>query len=354
MSEKYDFEEFKEVLAEKVREHLPEEYQDSSISFHEHTKSGIGSLTGMTVRTPEENLAPCLYIDSAYEEHQKYGIPIDFIAASMAETITDVLTDGIPLMHEDDSLKALINSRFDWNTAKENCYLHAEKVTNNGDFLKNVPHRIQGDIAAVYRIQVGEAVDELATCCITNRMAKQFGVSEETLFQISMKNVMEKRSPHIVSMERVVESIERGENIPLGESFQKELEQIPDAVNDGRRVPYSILTNKDNRCGAALLFSEEVMGSLAKKYPDGFYILPSSIHEAQIVAKMDCTMPLEDLNKLVREVNKEEVAPWDQLSDNVHEYDPVTRSLYIAGTDAPSKNLEEKTQQQKMTDHKRR
>ncbi|MCQ2501421.1 MAG: DUF5688 family protein [Lachnospiraceae bacterium] len=357
MSEKgFEFDEFKEALAQQIREYLPEEYKNGTIQFQEVTKSGIGEITGMTIRTPDSRIAPCLYIDSAFEEHQKYDIPVSKIAESLGKTFGEALL-GSQSLSEDNSLRTLMSKGFEWDAVKESCFIKAVPLSDNGSYLQNLPHRMQGDIAAVYQISLGDSDQGKMSVSITNELAQKFGVSEEQLYHVAVQNMMEQNPPHIASMEDVMMGIMTGEGFPAKSDFGEELSQLPEA-DSMVGIPMNVLSNTDSMNGAASLFSAETMDALAAKYPDGFYILPSSIHEVLIVAKGENSPSLDELNAMVKEINVAEVAPQDRLSDFVHEYDPASRSLFIAGTEAPSKAMKaaeqaQKQEEQKQTPHKR-
>ena len=62
------------------------------------------------------------------------------------------------------------------------------------------------------------------------------------------------------------------------------------------------------------------MEKISRLFPEGFYILPSSIHEVLIVPKDGELVPKE-LGNLVREVNQIEVSSDEVLSDRVYEFD---------------------------------
>lgn len=63
-----------------------------------------------------------------------------------------------------------------------------------------------------------------------------------------------------------------------------------------------------------------VLNQVSQIFPEGFYILPSSVHEVLIVPK-GTEMEPQELGKIVREVNRTEVSRADVLSDRVYEYD---------------------------------
>jgi hypothetical protein len=79
-----------------------------------------------------------------------------------------------------------------------------------------------------------------------------------------------------------------------------------------------------------------VAEKLQKSFPEGYYVLPSSIQELMIVPKN--RIDKEYLECMVREINAAEVEPGEQLSDMVHEYDPKLRVLFTGETPpVPSK-----------------
>ena len=83
---------------------------------------------------------------------------------------------------------------------------------------------------------------------------------------------------------------------------------------------FYVLTNERRIYGAALLAVPGVMEKVDQLFPEGYYILPSSLHEVLIVEK-DKNLSAKELGEMVREVNRAEVSPQERLSDCVYEYD---------------------------------
>ena len=63
-----------------------------------------------------------------------------------------------------------------------------------------------------------------------------------------------------------------------------------------------------------------MMKKIGEIFPEGVYILPSSVHEVLIIPKENAPSPKE-LGEMVREVNRAEVAREEVLSDRIYEYD---------------------------------
>lgn len=72
------------------------------------------------------------------------------------------------------------------------------------------------------------------------------------------------------------------------------------------------------------------MEKVDRIFPEGFYILPSSIHECIIVRKGG-GLEVKELEKIVRDINMTSVVKTEEiLSDHVYEYDRERGSIRLA------------------------
>ena len=65
-----DFEEFKKNVAENIKDYLPEQYQDATVTIQEVTKSNDITLSGLMIRTEDNNIAPNIYLENYYEQYE--------------------------------------------------------------------------------------------------------------------------------------------------------------------------------------------------------------------------------------------------------------------------------------------
>ena len=114
-----------------------------------------------------------------------------------------------------------------------------------------------------------------------------------------------------------------------------------DPIVDEAPAKLYVLSNETLQFGAAALFYPGVIEKIGKNIPEGFYILPSSIHEVLILPKNQGEKAM--LETMVQEINATQVAPDEVLSDFVSEYDPRTRTMEW-GKD-PNLTLPEKLQE---------
>lgn len=78
--------------------------------------------------------------------------------------------------------------------------------------------------------------------------------------------------------------------------------------------------------GSSVLAYPNLPEQLEVVFPQGCYLLPSSLHEMIIVPKEMSVSPKE-LGEMVREVNQTEVARDEILSDRVYEFDKERNQL---------------------------
>ena len=80
-----------------------------------------------------------------------------------------------------------------------------------------------------------------------------------------------------------------------------------------------MLTNTDGVAGAVALAYPNQIEIIRAGLDGGFYMIPCSIHECLILPD-DGTYREEELNSMVRDVNKTQLQPDDVLSDHVYKF----------------------------------
>ena len=111
------------------------------------------------------------------------------------------------------------------------------------------------------------------------------------------------------------------EMIANGVINPESLKTIDEWEPDRKGIPLYIITNRDMRNGAGVIFCDNVLRRIYEKIGN-FYLFPSSIHEV-IITPDDKTMAKEDLDLMVKTINSDAVDPDEKLTD---------RSFYYNGT----------------------
>lgn len=104
----------------------------------------------------------------------------------------------------------------------------------------------------------------------------------------------------------------------MNSQIQGEDESLPYDLSGMNEI--FVVFGKDGMSGANLLMSDKALSDIEERMGEGFYVLPSSIHEVLVVPK-SFSMNERELVKMVREVNAEAVAEKDQLSDSIFKYE---------------------------------
>lgn len=146
--------------------------------------------------------------------------------------------------------------------------------------------------------------------------ANAITIFDATIFTLLADHLNEGReNPKVATMREMMTAL-------MGEAFNDPDPDMPDQV---------IVTNEANRFGAVNIYSEDCIKQVQEKlHANNFYVLPSSKHEVICVPTEG--IEIDDLLKMVTEINQAQVAVEDQLGDFVLYYDGDTRQLVkVAG-----------------------
>lgn len=117
-------------------------------------------------------------------------------------------------------------------------------------------------------------------------------------------------------------------------------EQDQRAEKSKEILPYEqyVLTNIAQINGATAILYPNLLQEIGEATQSNFFILPSSIHEV-ILMKDNGDMNAEELQRMVMEINRTQVAPEEVLSDEVYSYDYRQQKLTMATSPIQTKEL---------------
>ena len=181
--------------------------------------------------------------------------------------------------------------------------------------LQEMPHENIEDLSAICYVDFPvESNDGKATMKVKNEHLKMWNVDAKEMFHQARANTQPVNTPILQSMDEMMLSIfnEEGHATNL----------LNESVEFGFRSHDMLyaLTNVEKQYGASMITQPEVLNKLEQLFPEGFYVLPSSVHEVLIVPD-NGEMEPKMLGEMVREVNKNEVERQEVLSDRVYSYD---------------------------------
>ena len=313
-----NYEIFKEVVAEKFMDYMPEQYQGMRLRVEPVNKVNK-VLDGITLvgSGAGRNVSPTLYINHMYEHYLE------------TENLQEVLQSAARRM--DMAFKEMPEvGDVNLEGAKDNIVFQVINTLQNEDMLRDMPHREFQDLSIIYRWVVKVDENGIQSSAIRNNLAEQLGMNEEQLFKWAVENTRRIFPPTVKSMNDVIREMFISDGMPA-EVADMMIGEMPED-----KMMW-VISNDRGINGAGSMLYEDNLHKLAMKLETDLYILPSSVHEC-IAVSTNVGDPYE-LAEMVSEINMGQVALEDRLSNQVYHYDKDARRLTLA-TDTPNKRLD--------------
>ena len=313
-----NYEIFKEVVIEKFKDYLPEKYQNMTLRV-EPVNKVTKVLDGITLVAEGEgrSVSPTMYINYMYEHYLE------------TENLQEVLQSAAKSMEKAFmEMPEVGNVEFD--SAKDNIVFQVINTLQNEDMLRDMPHREFQDLSIIYRWVVKVDENGIQSSVIRNNLAEKLGMNEEQLFKCAVENTRKIFPPTVKSMNDVIREMFMSDGMPV-EVADMMIGEMPED-----KMMW-IISNERGINGACSMLYEDNLHKLAMELETDLYILPSSVHEC-IAVSASMGDPNE-LAEMVNEINMDQVALEDRLSNQVYHYDKDARRLTLA-TDTPNKRLD--------------
>ena len=308
---------FKEVVAEKFMDYMPEQYQGMRLRVEPVNKVNK-VLDGITLvgSGAGRSISPTLYINHMYEHYLE------------TENLQEVLQSAARRM--DMAFKEMPEvGNIDFDSAKDNIVFQVINTLQNEDMLKDMPHREFQDLSIIYRWVVKVDENGIQSSAVHNNLAEQLGMTEEQLFKCAVENTRRIFPPTVRTMNDVIREMFISDGMPA---------EVADMmIGEPEDKMMWVISNDRGINGAGSILYEDILHKLAMKLETDLYILPSSVHEC-IAVSTNVGDPYE-LAEMVSEINMGQVALEDRLSNQVYHYDKDARRLTLA-TDTPNKRLD--------------
>lgn len=230
----------------------------------------------------DSNCKPTVYVDSYYAN----DIPVN----EAAKEIDEILSQN----QRQFNVSELTNYEYAKGMLRARLY---NKATNADVYRKSRDFK---DLIIVPYIDLGDVNGDggRASTKVTAQLVERWGVTEKEVIDTALKN--SKADVKIQSMETMLAEI-------MGMPAREEEEL-------GINSEMIVLTNKDKYYGAIAAITAKA--KLKKLFPNGYVILPSSIHEV-IAVPYQAGMENE-LTEMVNAVNTEEVKPEEVLGNKAY------------------------------------
>ena len=268
--------EYAEVIAERVNGEVKEVEKNNGIKF-----------TGIQFKPDDSNVAPVIYIDEMYEDEKGIDEAIDEVKNIIDRQV------GISF---DPSITT------DFNKAKEYLKLRLYNANNNYEVFRSASEYGFDDLIMV---PVLDNVIPSGSIKFTKGLVESLGVTEDEIFDAAMKNIKADDYNLKDMSEIMVEMMGREQAEMMGIAVKPEDEKM------------FVITSKEKAFGAfgVIVLKEK----LKEMFPNGYIVLPSSVHEVIVVPNDDSIEALE-LDNMVNEVNDTKVLQEEQLGTKAYRF----------------------------------
>ena len=301
------FEKFQEKIKDGILAYLPEEYQGAMVDIVHVQKNNDQDKVGMTIRKDSQTVAATVYLERYYAEFPEWV---------SEQTIFKTLADEyLEAQAELSQIEAMADAVKDYDSVRSNIRIQVVNRETNQESLRHCPKKeIEGtDLLAVFRVMFYNQGKECASALITDAVMEKWDTDLDSLYETALKNTVDQAPAQINSMMSVL--FEGEEPLEPGEVFREE--------------GLYILSNPQKSNGAAVILYPGLLQSIAEATQSSFYILPSSIHEV-LLMKEGNGMDAKELQSMVMEINQNEVAPQEILSNQVYFYDGKEQKISLA------------------------
>lgn len=290
-----NYEEFLAYMRKNIRESLDENTQ---VEIRRVVKNNAVALDGVLILEPGHRIAPTIYLNSFYEEYRA-GKSLSGILSEVLDTYRKNRVEQNPELSFFSSFSEISGK----------IALRLVNYERNREQLRDLPHRRFLDLAAVCYYAFEHEAFGSGTIQICRSHLDVWEVSEKELLENATENTLKLFSWSLQSMEELLREF-----------------GVHSAA--GPEIPMYVLTNRARRLGAAVILYDEVLRSVGEILGSDFFILPSSIHEC-IVVPAGIGFAREELSAMVREINREHVAPEEVLSGSAYYYSRKTHEVTV-------------------------
>ena len=242
--------------------------------------------------------------------HQAYQDKIDVLDQQIEEAYAQVSQ----LDEEINDLQSQISNR-------------EGSIEKNTELLKDIPHVRFLDMAVVFYLLLDRNEKGRMTALIHNNHLECWKITGDELYQIAKVNTPKLFPAKIQTLGQVLLEICK---VQFGDSLNPDMIEELSEEEDTASSFY-VLSNGDGVKGAGCILYEGCLRKLAEQQHSDLIILPSSIHEVLLVCDRG-EMNYQELNEMVKCINKENVPMEDVLSDRIYRYSCADDKISLIDT----------------------
>lgn len=297
-----NFKEFCEKIYTAITEFYGEEVK---AEIKEVRKNNGVVLTSLLMTEGDTNVSPSIYMDGYY---------CDYIAGKG----TDKIILDIINLYEEIRKKPKVDMEFFvvYEEVRDRICYKLINYYKNKEMLEGIPHIKYLNMAIVFYYAFNSPILGDGTITISNAHIENWNVSTEELFRQANENTPRLFELKIYGIEELVTSL-----------AGKSADDLDENMRAALQLPMHVLTNTNRIMGAVSVLYPGALHKLAIKEGKNLFLLPSSVHE--MIALADTGQDIDDLQRMVKEVNSTQVAEEEILADSVYYYDKNTGKIEL-------------------------
>lgn len=290
------YQRFKETILMELGVYFPSggpfEISTDKVEKKSHT------MDALIIKRKQESVSPVFYFEQLYQ---------NYLDGRSVQDICEDLTRFL-FAHKIPELSR--RNMSDYAEAKKSLRVRLIDKEANQKYLGQGPYRFMTLGAAVVYVSLQNSPAKIMETRVTHEMLSQYGVTDDQLFEDAMIQTRMECPFTFSSLDSVLRKV-------TGEDPKRTFGPGPELY---------VLTNREEWYGAAVALYPDTLQKVHRMVGEDFYILPSSVHELLVIRK-SAVQDTNALRALVRSVNREEVRPEEQLSNEVFKYRGKERQI---------------------------
>lgn len=281
--------EFQEQLIEALQKKLGEYYKINENNYV------------LTVEKKDSLIKSVFYVEEYFMLYKKIN------------NLKPILLDITEKIVFEETMQKKIDTQINLNLTnyekiKDSIFFRLINTQTNTELLQHVPSVPFLDLSIVFYIEIQSSIGS-ATILIKNDLASILKISKEQLYKDALNNMQSFKPCRIKN---------------LSDYIFEEIEMFFSGT-----FYFLVMTNACHEYGASCILYPNVLKRISEELKKDILIIPSSIHEVLLVA-VNQNIKVQDLVKMLHEVNIQEVAPEEQLSFHIYKYSLENDNISIA------------------------
>ena len=290
------YKEFMDYVQAHIKEFLPDDYKEAVVDIKNDMNTKTGIKDGVLIRRENEGVIPVLYANDFW----KPGFTENDLQKTLDKMAEIRYRANVP-----DQSK-VISDLQSFKDVKDHIVPRLVRSKGNEQYLSDKPHIRYQDMEIMYTINIDHLPnlegEGRGSTPITYDLMSKYGIDQETLYSIALDNIQN-----------------------TGYSLQSMMSMFvpPEVLASDPELaeqPPFILTTPDKMFGATMLLNERALKDIGKQLNGDYVVCPSSVHEV-LILPMSPEVKIEDLTKIVQDINNSVVMPEDVLADHPFIYD---------------------------------